>query len=261
MRKILVTNDDGIWSTGLAALVRALGRLGEVTVVAPTREASAIGHALTLHNPLRFEQVDERMYALDGTPTDCVNVALGVILDRLPDLVASGINKGLNVGDDITYSGTVSGALEGILLGVPSLAVSLERTKGEYDFSHAAEAALLIADRMLTHGLPARTLLNVNVPHGVPRGFRTTVQARRNHVTSVKEFRDPRGRAFYWIGEAQDDWDADAHSDHQAVGDGYVSVTPLQPDMTAHDALRRVEALKLPGRKEGLAPERDAEVE
>ncbi len=256
MKKILVTNDDGIWSPGLAALVHALGRLGEVTVVAPTREASAIGHALTLHNPLRFEQVDGRMYALDGTPTDCVNVGVAVILDRVPDLVASGINKGLNVGDDITYSGTVSGALEGILLGVPSLAVSLERTTGEYDFSHAAEAASLVADRMLTHGLPGRTFLNVNVPRGVPRGFRTTVQARRNHVTSVKQFLDPRGRAFYWIGEAQDDWDADPHSDHQAIREGYVSVTPLQPDMTAHDALRRVEALKLPGRKEGLAPER-----
>jgi 5'-nucleotidase len=265
MKRILVTNDDGVFSPGLAALTNVLSRFGEVTVVAPAREVSAIGHALTLHNPIRFEPVGERIFALDGTPTDCVNIGISVILEGLPDLIVSGINKGLNVGDDVTYSGTVSGALEGALLGVPSLAVSLEHPResgaGPCDFAHAANAASRVAERILVHGLPPRVFLNINVPCGVPKGYRTTVQARRNHVTQVNEFRDPRGRPFYWIGEARDAWDADAHSDHQAVRDGYVSVMPMQPDMTAYDALRRVEAMNLSSGKEELAQGREADVE
>jgi 5'-nucleotidase len=245
--KILVTNDDGVRSPGLEALARALSRLGAVTIVAPTREASAIGHALTLHHPLRFEHIEENVYAVDGTPTDCVNIAVATILGGLPDLIASGINKGLNVGDDVTYSGTVSGALEGALLGVPSIAVSLERTKAEYDFTHAAEAAARVAEAVLRHGLPPRTFLNVNVPFGKPRGLRVTVQAQRSHVTSVSARRDPKGRPYYWIGEAQDQWEAHARSDHQAIEDRFVSVTPMQPDMTAHEALRLVEAMGLSG--------------
>jgi 5'/3'-nucleotidase len=245
MTHILLTNDDGVLSPGLTALANALSRLGTVTVVAPTREASAIGHALTLHHPLRFDRVSENVYALDGTPTDCVNIGIATILGGLPDLVASGINKGLNLGDDVTYSGTVAGAMEGALLGVPSVAVSLERTKAPYDFAHAAEAGARVAAAILRSGLPSRTFLNVNVPASAPKGFRTTVQARRNHVTTVSALKDPRGRPYYWIGEAEDSYHPHDRSDYQAIQDGYVSVTPLQPDLTAHDALTLVEEMRL----------------
>src|SRR5579862_4540889 len=169
MRSILVTNDDGYRSEGLKALADALAPLGEIIVVAPVTEASAIGHALTLRRPLRLERIDDRTYAVDGTPTDCVNIAITQVLRSLPDLVASGINKGWNLGDDVTYSGTVAGALEGALLGVPGLAVSLRATRGDYDFHYAAQAAVTLADAMLRRPLPSRTFLNVNVPKGQPR--------------------------------------------------------------------------------------------
>jgi len=255
MKRILVTNDDGVTSEGLAALAAALEPLGEVVVVAPAKEASAVGHALTLHYPLRLERLDERRYAVDGTPTDCVNIGVAIVLKGLPDLVVSGINKGWNVGDDVTYSGTVSGALEGALLGVPSIAVSLKRSRDKMDFSDAARAAARIAEIVLKKGLPSRTFLNINVPKRVTHGFKVTVQAKRNHVTSVSERVDPKHRAYYWIDEAQDEWEAHDRSDYQAVRDGYISVTPLQPDLTAHRALTAVERLlKMPGRPRAAAP-------
>lgn len=243
MKRILVTNDDGVRAAGLAALAKALEPLGEVIVVAPAKEASAVGHALTLHYPLRLEQLDERVYAVDGTPTDCVNIAVSVVFKGLPDLVVSGINAGWNLGDDVTYSGTVSGALEGALLGVPSIAVSLKRTREKMDFTEAARAAARVAERVLADGLPPRTFLNVNVPRRVTHGFKVTLQAKRTHVTSISERMDPKHRPYYWIDEAQDDWEEDERSDYQAVRDGYISVTPLQPDLTAHDALAKVERL------------------
>jgi 5'-nucleotidase len=242
---ILVTNDDGYRSEGIKALAAAVRRLGEVVVVAPVEEASAIGHALTLKRPLRLETIAPDVYGVDGTPTDCINIAVTQVFKRLPDLVISGINKGFNLGDDVTYSGTVAGALEAALLGVPSLAVSLRATRGAYDFSHAAHAAALVAEAMVKRPLPARTFLNVNVPKGEPKGFRVTVQASRNHVTSVAERHDPKGRAYFWIEEGQNDWLPHDRSDYEAVREGYVSVTPLQPDLTAHAALAAVEALPL----------------
>jgi 5'-nucleotidase len=245
MPKILVTNDDGVRSHGLAALAAALEPLGEVTIVAPTRETSAIGHALTLHRPLRLERLGERRFALDGTPSDCINIAVVSVLRELPQLVVSGINLGLNLGDDLTYSGTVSAALEGALLGVPAIAVSAHRSGPEWDFRSAARAAAALAGAVLKSGLPSRTLLNVNVPAGEPRGVRVTVQGRRNHVTSVEERIDPRGRAYFWIDVAQDHWEPDPRSDYQAVRDGFVSVTPLHPDLTAHAALVAIEELSL----------------
>jgi 5'-nucleotidase len=242
--RVLVTNDDGYRSEGIHALAAALRRLGDVTIVAPVEEASAIGHALTLRRPLRLEPVKEGVYAVDGTPTDCVNVAITQVFSgELPDLVVSGINKGYNLGDDITYSGTVAGALEGALLGIPSLAVSLRATRGEYDFSFAARAAAVLGDALLRSPLPPRTFLNVNVPKGQPRGYRTTVQAKRNHITSVAERQDPKGRSYFWIEEGQNEWEPHDKSDYQAVRDGYVSVTPLHPDLTAYSALKAVEDL------------------
>jgi 5'-nucleotidase len=245
MIRILVTNDDGYRSAGIQALAVTLRDLGDVTIVAPTSEASAIGHALTLRRPLRLETIDDRVFAVDGTPTDCVNVAVTHVFKGLPDLVVSGINKGWNLGDDVTYSGTVAGALEGALLGVPSIGVSLRQTRGDYDFSHAARAAALIADAILRQPLPGRTFLNINVPKGEPKGYRVTVQAKRNHVTSVAERHDPKGHPYYWIEEGENEWEPHDRSDYQAVRDGYVSVTPLHPDLTAHHALAAVEALSL----------------
>ena len=243
MRTILVTNDDGYFSPGIEALARALDPLGRVVVVAPQTEASAVGHALTLRRPLRIEQVGERVFAVDGTPTDCVNLAIAHVLGAKPDLVVSGINKGLNIGDDVTYSGTVAGALEGALLGYPAIAVSLKFTRGEWDFDPAAAAAASLAASLLEQPLPHRTFLNMNVPQGTPKGVRATVQAKRNHITKVAKRLDPRGRPYFWIEEAQDDWELDPKSDHQAVMDGFVSITPLQPDLTDHGLLDRVEAL------------------
>ena len=243
MVRILVTNDDGYRSEGIRALADALRGIGDVTIVAPMTEASAIGHALTLRHPLRLERIDDHTFGVDGTPTDCVNVAVAHVFHGLPDLVVSGINKGWNVGDDVTYSGTVAGALEGALLGVPSMAVSLRATRGDYDFSFAARSAATLSDGMLRQPLPSRTFLNVNLPKGAPKGVRVTVQAKRNHITSVAERHDPKGRPYYWIEEGQNEWEPHDRSDYQAVRDGYVSVTPLQPDLTARDVLSLVEQL------------------
>lgn len=244
MKRILVTNDDGVHSDGIHALAAAAARLGEVIIVAPHIEASAIGHALTLRRPLRMERLANGAYEVDGTPTDCVNVAYTQLYEQPPDLILSGINKGYNLGDDVTYSGTVSGALEGALLGVPSIAVSLERSSGVYDFTHAAEAAATVGEAVLERGLPGRTFININVPSGTPRGMRVTVQAKRNHITVVAERMDPRGRPYYWIEEGQNEWEPHDQSDYQAVRDGYVSLTPLQPDLTAYDAMDFVENLQ-----------------
>jgi len=243
MPHILVTNDDGYRSNGIRVLAEALKHVGVVTIVAPLDESSAIGHALTLRHPLRLELIEEGVYSVSGTPTDCVNVAIAQVLKRLPDIVVSGINKGYNLGDDVTYSGTVSGAFEAALLGVPGIAVSLRQTRGTYDFTHAADVAATLADAMLKRPLPPRTFLNVNVPKGKPKGWRVTVQAKRNHVTSVAERHDPKGRPYYWLEEGQNEWQPHDRSDYQAVRDGYVSVTPLQPDLTAHDVLDAVEEL------------------
>jgi 5'-nucleotidase len=243
MQRILVTNDDGYRSDGLIVLADALSALGEVTVVAPMTEKSAIGHALTLRHPLRLEAIGGRVFGVDGTPTDCVNIAVTQIFKGLPDLVVSGINKGWNLGDDVTYSGTVAGALEGALLGTAAIAVSLQATRGEYDFSHAARAAAMFAEALLERPLPARTFLNINAPGGKPKGCRVTVQAKRNHVTAVAARRDPKGREYFWIEEGQNAWEPHDRSDYQAVRDGYVSVTPLHPDLTAHDALAAVETM------------------
>jgi 5'-nucleotidase len=245
MLRILVTNDDGVHSDGIHALADALRPLGDVLVVAPHVEASAIGHALTLRRPLRMEQLREAVYEVDGTPTDCVNIAITKLYAAPPDLIVSGINKGYNLGDDVTYSGTVSGALEGALLGVPSIAVSQERTRGVYDFRHAAAGAAKIAAIVLRDGIPPQTFLSINVPTGTPKGYRLTVQAKRNHVTTVDERLDPRGRPYYWIEEGENAWEPHDRSDFQAVRDGYISVTPLQPDMTDHAALAKLEALSL----------------
>jgi 5'-nucleotidase len=243
MRRILVTNDDGYFSPGIQALADAMRPLGDVVVVAPQREASAVGHALTLRRPLRLERVSANVYAVDGTPTDCVNLGIHEVLAGPPDLVVSGINKGLNVGDDVTYSGTVAGALEGALLGYPAIAVSMAWTNGSWDFGPAAAHTARFAAALLERPLTVRSFLNVNVPQGQIRGVKVTVQARRNHITKIDKREDPRGRSYFWIEEAMDDWQPHDRSDRQAIEDGYISVTPLQPDLTDHAAQAFVEEL------------------
>lgn len=243
MPLILVTNDDGVQSEGIHLLAEAMKPLGDVVVVGPLQEASAIGHALTLRRPLRIETLREGVYAVDGTPTDCVNIGCEIILKRLPDLVVSGINKGWNLGDDITYSGTVAGALEGALLGAPGIAVSLRRTPA-YDFGPAAAAAAAVARMVLSQGIPPRTFLNINVPSGTPKGLRVTTQAKRNHVTQIDSRTDPRGNPYYWIEEALDEYHPDSgRSDYEAVMAGYTSVTPLQPDLTDYAFLEKLATL------------------
>ncbi|HXT69778.1 MAG TPA: 5'/3'-nucleotidase SurE [Vicinamibacterales bacterium] len=243
MRTILVTNDDGYFSPGIDALAKALAPLGEVIIVAPSTEASAVGHSLTLRRPLRLELIRPNVYAVDGTPTDCVNIAIDEVLAQPPAIVVSGINKGLNVGDDVTYSGTVAGALESALLGYQAIAVSMQTTAGDWDFTPAASLAAVLAAELIERPLPGRTFLSINVPQGVVKGVRATVQARRNHITKVDQRMDPRRRPYFWIEEAQDDWEHDPRSDRQAIAEGYASVTPLQPDLTDYQALELVAAM------------------
>ncbi len=237
MAVLLVTNDDGVHAAGLAALAVALEDLGEVYVLAPEREQSACSHALTLHRPLRVERLRDRWFAVNGTPSDCVNLAVLGFLPEPPVLIVSGINHGSNLGDDVTYSGTVSAAMEGILLGVPSVAVSLV---GGVDFTQAAEVARLVATRVLVEPLPAKTLLNVNVPQGVPRGVRATRLGHRVYMGKIVEQRDPRGRTHYWIGGGEPQWEALEGTDMGAIHEGWVSVTPVHLDLTHHRALAQM---------------------
>ena len=230
---LLVTNDDGVHAAGLAALARALDDLGDVYVLAPEREQSACGHALTLHRPLRVEPVRERWFAVNGTPSDCVNLGVLGFLPERPILVASGINHGTNLGDDVTYSGTVSAAMEGLLLGVPSIAISL--VPGG-DFDEAGRAARLVAARVLVEGVPPKTLLNVNVPVE-PRGIQVTRLGHRVYKGQIVAQTDPRGRTHYWIGGGEPEWDLLEGSDMQAINEGLVSVSPVHLDLTSQRGL------------------------
>ena len=237
MATLLVTNDDGVHAAGLAALAKALDELGEVHVMAPEREQSACGHALTLHRPLRVDQLGERRYAVNGTPSDCVNLALLGFLPERPVLIVSGINHGSNLGDDVTYSGTVSAAMEGTLLGVPSIAVSLAPGG---DFDEAGRVARVIAMRVLVDGLPPKTLLNVNVPPVPPRGIQITRLGHRVYDGKIVEQADPRGRTHYWIGGGPPQWSALEGTDMGAIHEGYVAVTPVHLDLTHYGALEQM---------------------
>ena len=242
--KILITNDDGFDATGIKELEAGLAGLGELTIVAPDREQSASGHSLTLQHPLRIDERSPNHYAVDGTPTDCVFLGVNhVMRTERPDLVISGINRGGNLGDDITYSGTVAAAFEATLLGVPALAVSLEIAR-EYHFATASRVAREVALKVLAHGMPADTLLNVNVPD-LPwenlAGFRITRQGKRSYSDVVRENVDPRGRHYYWIGGEVMQGEALKGTDAALVRDGFVSITPIHLDLTNHRALEPLE--------------------
>jgi len=246
MTRILITNDDGIFSQGIRLLAASLARIAEVVVVAPDREQSATGHSLTLSRPLRMQKMEENWYAVDGTPTDCVNLGvLSLLKDRPPDLVCSGINFGLNLGDDVTYSGTVSATFEGTLLGIPSVAFSQEVGEG-FSFEPAAEFARTLVEVLLQEGLaqlPRDLLLNANVPAGPIQGVSYTRLGRRVYKQSVIEKLDPRGRKYYWIAGTPQ-WERASGTDFEAVSQGRISVTPLHLDLTYYPGLESFSSLR-----------------
>lgn len=236
MKRVLVTNDDGVFSEGVKLLRDALAEVADVTVVAPDREQSASGHSLTLDRPLRLQKLEEGTYSVDGTPTDCVNLALQWLMkDDPPDLIASGINFGFNLGDDVTYSGTVSATFEGTLMGIPSVAFSQEVSE-DFSFDRAAQFARRLFSVLITKKLPQDLLLNVNVPAGEIQGLRITRLGRRVYQQSVVEKFDPRGRRYFWIA-GKPVWHEDTGTDHAAILDGCISITPLHLDLTDYRSL------------------------
>jgi len=236
--RILITNDDGYHAEGIIALENALSEIGDVYVVAPATEMSGAAHSLTLSRPLRIRQIDARHWTVDGTPTDCVTLALNRILPpaERPHICASGINHGPNLGDDATYSGTVAGALEATILGVPGLAFSLVASRS-HDFSQSIRIAKEITSKAISEGLPAGTLLNINVPKGIPKGFRITKQGFKDARPVISEHLDPRGKAYYWISEERNGFHAEGGTDFEAIDEGFVSVTPMRSDLTDHAAI------------------------
>ncbi|MCD4750272.1 MAG: 5'/3'-nucleotidase SurE [Thermoanaerobaculales bacterium] len=235
--RILVTNDDGYTAEGIAALMEALSGVGEVWMVAPDGEQSAVSHALTLERPLRIRSKGPRLFVVDGTPTDCVTLAISSLMkDCPPNLVVSGINRGSNMGVDVHYSGTVSAAFEGVILGVPAIAVSQAVGNG-MSWDAAAEVSRELAEWVLRHGLPANTLLNVNVPLAHPKGLRLTTLGVRRYTEGVLEQRDPRGKKIFWIGGGEPVWEPIQGTDFNEVGNDWISVTPLHLDMTASEVL------------------------
>ena len=242
--RVLVSNDDGVDAPGILVLAQRLSVVGEVIVVAPDRDRSGASNSLTLDQPIRVTRMEDGRYRVAGTPTDCVHLALAGLLDKEPDIVVSGINNSANLGDDVIYSGTVSAAMEGRFLGLPAIAVSLAAKdhKGEH-FHSAAQAALAIMQRLLVDPLPADTILNVNVPDrpwAELRGFAVTRLGRRHRSAPCIRQTDPRGRPIYWIGppgEAEDDGPG---TDFQAIREGYISITPIQVDLTRYQALEKV---------------------
>ena len=246
---ILISNDDGIHARGLRALADALSSLGEVWVVAPDREHSGASHSLTLNRPLRVTKVGPTWYTVDGTPTDCIALAVkGTMIKRRFDLVASGINLGANMGDDVTYSGTVSAAFEATLLGFPAFAISVAARR-RADFTAARRVAVLLARLIEKNGLPADTLLNVNVPDlgaSEIKGIAITHQGRRRYGEIIVRKVDPRGKAYYWIGGKKPSWEPSEESDYAAVTAGFISVTPLHLDLTNPTALRELRRWEFP---------------
>ncbi len=237
---ILVTNDDGVYAPGILALHEAMQQIGHAVIIAPERDNSAASHSLTMHRPLRVKKIKTDVYAIDGTPTDCVTIGIGKVLQKKPALVASGINPGGNLGDDITYSGTVSAAIEGTMLGVPSFAISMVGEE-PFLFDTAANFALKLAKTMLRKQIPRDTLLNVNVPN-LPLSEVTDIQfsrqGRRVYDDAIKETRDPWGKKHFWIGGGTPSWDKGEDTDAHCILNNSISITPLHLDLTNHKALK-----------------------
>jgi 5'-nucleotidase len=239
MKKILLTNDDGIRAEGLKALEKGLALLGEITVVAPDREMSATSQSITIHSPLRVQMIDEHHYAISGTPADAMILALHQLLQHKPELVVSGINPGPNLGENVIYSGTVAAAMEATLHGVPAIAVSLASRKGT-DFTAAAGFAAQLAVKVLEQGLPNGVMLNVNVPRGEVRGVRITRQSQKFTQNIIHEKKDPRGRPYYWQDENIIREKVEPDSDYAAILNHEISITPLQADRTDYGSLNHL---------------------
>lgn len=244
MARILVTNDDGIYSEGLRKLAAVCRELGEVTIVAPDREQSAASHALTLNRPLRLLEVEKNAWVVDGTPTDCVNLAvLKLMRDQRPDLIVSGINFGPNLGDDVTYSGTISAAFEGALLNIPSIAFSA-LVGEDFSFDRCAEFARELVRVALEEHRDPRVVLNVNFPTGDFAGVKVAKLGKRIYSEGVIERLDPRGRKYYWIGGEPPVWHPGEGTDFEAIQGGYISITPLHLDLTDHQSIPRLKSLE-----------------
>ena len=236
--RILCSNDDGVFAAGLDVLVRAASQLGDVTVVAPDREQSATSHSLTMHRPLRPVKLGEQRHQVDGTPTDCVMLAIESLMPERPDWVLSGINHGMNMGEDVLYSGTVAAAMEGLVLGVPSIALSFAggemRSESEKLEQHLGAVVDLLG-HLTSLGVPRTTLFNVNLPavFGADiKGVKLTRLGRRQYTNSIRPLNDPWGRPLYWIGAGSLSWTGGEDCDYKAVADGFISVTPLHLDLT-----------------------------
>ncbi|MCX7991671.1 MAG: 5'/3'-nucleotidase SurE [Proteobacteria bacterium] len=240
---ILVTNDDGIHSEGLITLYEKLSKEYKVVVVAPDRERSAISRALTLFRPLRVNEIKENFFSIDGTPTDCVNLAINGLFKGKIGMVVSGINRGGNLAEDITYSGTVSAAMEGLLLGVPSIAVSVV-AREDFIFDTAGEVALQIVRKVFKRGLPFDTLLNINVPN-IPlnelNGVKITRMGKKRYSDNIMEKTDPRGKKYYWLAAEETGYEKFGNSDIEAIKDGYASITPIHLDLTNYSAMEILE--------------------
>jgi 5'-nucleotidase len=240
--KILVSNDDGYLATGINVLAEALSEIADVVVFAPDRNRSAASNSLTLHDPLRVSKVGENRYRVNGTPSDCVHLALTGYLDEEPDLVVSGINHGANLGDDVIYSGTVAAAMEGRFLGLPTIAVSLVGHKLKY-FDTAARVATELVQRLDRDPLPAEFIFNVNVPNRPYEeltGFKVARLGFRHKSEPVVKSQDPHGRTIFWVGPAGTGQDAGDGTDFHAIDQGAVAITPLKVDLTRHEALPQV---------------------
>jgi 5'-nucleotidase len=240
---ILCTNDDGYFATGLKVLADAARSVGEVEIVAPDREQSACSHSLTMHYPLRAHRLDSNTRYVDGTPTDCVALAVGALLERRPDAVLSGVNHGANMGEDVLYSGTVAGAMEATILGIPSVAISYTGRDPAVIPSFGPLLERLIPRLIRRDTFPPETLLNVNLPAIEPdriRGVRVTRLARRIYTDSLTRAVDPNGKEYFWIGGGGVQWTGDEDTDFHAVEEGYISVTPLHLDLTNYGLLADV---------------------
>ncbi len=241
--RILCTNDDGIHAMGLGLLVDAAKSFGDVTIVAPDRQQSASSHSLTLHRPLRATAAGDGRHVIDGTPTDCVLIAVNQLLETPPDFVFSGVNHGPNMGEDVLYSGTVAAAMEGTILGIPAVAVSFRGDDEEMLSEYGPVLESILGTLIRRKDFPAETFFNVNLP-GVPagdvQGVRVTTLGRRVYSDSLTRREDPTGREYYWIGGGISRWSGRGDSDFRAVDSGYISITPLHLDLTNFDLIQEV---------------------
>lgn len=246
--RFLVTNDDGYMALGIGVLARAASAFGEVQVVAPDREQSATSHSLTMHFPLRVRRTGSGKIAVDGTPTDCVILALGALLEERPDFVFSGVNHGANLGDDVLYSGTVAAAMEATILGIPAVAVSYTGRDPEEIEAWTEHLSGLLEQIVKRRDFPEDTLLNINLPAIAPNevaGVKVTTLGRRAYFDSLTRAHDPSGKEYYWIGGGESRWWGGADSDFRAIQAGYISVTPLHLDLTNYRLLQDVGEWKL----------------